>query len=42
MFAPVPRRGMFILLIDLLKQLIKQGRETTEVIIITAASLKTN
>ena len=34
MFAPVPRRGVFILLIDLLKQLIKQGKETDGVIII--------
>ena len=34
MFAPVPCRGVFILLIDLLKQLIKQGKETAEVIII--------
>ena len=30
----MPHRGMFILLIDLLKQLIKQGKETAKVIII--------
>ena len=33
---------VFILLIDLLKQMIKHGKETAEVIIFRAASLMTN